>query len=125
MTPWLYGGSLAAGVLLGWTVRDWKADSDLLASQEAAQAAYESKAQSASDWSRRFETLAQEIRASERTDRLEIREIYRDVEVPSDCAVPDDAARVLERAVERANAAATGKPLDPVPKAAEATQPVD
>lgn len=114
-----------AGTLLGWTVRDWKADSDLLASQEAAQERYDAKAQEASNRSDAYEKLAQQIRASERTDRLEIREIYRDVEVPSDCAVPDDAARVLDNAVRRANAAAAGEPIDPVPEVAETAQPPD
>lgn len=57
----------------------------------------------------RYERLAQSIRAQERTDRETIREVYRNVQVPADCAVPDAAVRVLSEAVTRANAAAAGQ----------------
>ena len=57
----------------------------------------------------RYEQLAQSLRADERRDRETIREIYRDKVVPADCAVPDAAVRVLDNAVGRANAAASGQ----------------
>lgn len=57
----------------------------------------------------RYEQLAQSIRANERTDRETIREVYRNVQVPANCAVPADAVGVLNNAVTRANAAASGQ----------------
>lgn len=127
MSPWLYGvgGAALAGAFAGWTVRDWKADSELLAANEAVQAAYVAKAEAESAAAIRYEALAQQIRASERSDRLEIREIYRDVEVPADCAVPDAGVSVLDNAIQRANAAATGQSLDPVPDTTEPADPID
>lgn len=127
MTPWIYGiaGAALVSGFAGWTVRDWKADSDELKAADAAQARYEAAVDELSARSLAYEELAQSIRQSERTDRLEIREIYRDVEVPSDCAVPDDVASVLDSAVDRANAARTGQPVSAVPEASEAPEAID
>lgn len=127
MTPWLYGlgGSLIAGALLGWTVRDWKSASDTLAAQNAAQERYEKLAAELSERALAYEDLAQQIRASERTNRVEIREVFRNVEVPSNCAVPDAAVSVLNNAVRDANAAATGQPLQSVPSPAATSVAVD
>lgn len=127
MSPLLYGvgGAALGGILLGWTVRDWKSDSDALAAQEAAQERFIKLAETAAQNSIDYEAIAQIIRANERTDRIEIREVFRDVEVPSDCAVPDAGVGLLDNAVERANAAATGQPIDPLSNAAEAPDPID
>ena len=127
MSPWLYGigGAALFGVVAGWTVRDWKADSDALAAQTAAQERYDALAEENSKKSLAYETLAQSIRQSERRDRVEIREIFRDVETPSDCAVPDSAIGVLDNAVNRANAAATGQPIGPMPDPAESPAPIE
>lgn len=127
MTPWIYGlgGTLIAGALFGWTVRDWKADSDTLAATAAANERYDERVEEAAARSVAYEELAQQIRATERVDRVQIKEIYRDVEVPADCAVPDDARSLLDDAVRRANNAATGQSLDAVSDAATAPEPID
>ena len=131
MTPlaWLQIGGGAAlligSALAGWTIRDWKADSDTLEAQEAAQERYDALAQNLADKSLAYEELAQGIRANERTDRTTIQEIYREVKVPGDCAVPDGVSSVLDNAVREANAATTGKPSGPMPEATEAANPVD
>jgi hypothetical protein len=120
MVPiWAYvaGGSLLAGALGGWTVRDWKADSDALKAEQKAQTEYVAVVQSLADQSLAYEALAQSIRASERTDRETIREIYRDIKVPVECAVPAGAVSLLDNAVRDANAAATGKPRSDMPDA--------
>jgi hypothetical protein len=114
---WLYGGAgaLLAGALGGWTIRDWKADSDALEAEEKAQAQYIAAVEALADQSLAYETLAQSIRTSERADRETIREIYRDKIVPAECAVPADAVGLLDNAVRDANAAAAGKPSGELP----------
>ena len=119
MVPlWAYAGAgaLLVGAISGWTVRDWKADSELLEAENKAQAEYVAAVQMLADQSLAYEALAQSIRASERTDRETIREIFRDVEVPTVCAAPDGAVGVLNNAVNRANAAASGELSGEVPK---------
>ena len=108
-------GALLVGALGGWTVRDWKADSDALKAEKRAQTEYVAAVQMLADQSLAYEALAQSLRASERTDRETIREIYRNVQVPANCAAPAAVGSVLSEAVARANAAATGKPVGPVP----------
>jgi hypothetical protein len=116
---WAYAavGSLLAGTLAGWTVRDWKADSDALAASQRAQRQYEAKVIELADASLRYEALAQSLRTDERRDRETIREIYREKTLPAECAAPASAVSLLNNAVDRANAAASGKPVSAVPPA--------
>lgn len=110
---WAYAGagSLLAGALAGWTVRDWKADSDALEAEKLAQREYVAVVQSLADQSLAYEALAQSLRTSERRDRETIREIYRDRQIPSECAADPRAVSLLSEAVARANAAASGEPV--------------
>lgn len=116
---WAYAGAgaLLTGTLAGWTIRDWKADSDTLKAEEKAFKQYTALTEALADQSLSYEVLAQSIRASERTDRETIREIYRNVEVPADCAVPDAAVSLLDNAIRDANAAASGQPRSAMPDA--------
>lgn len=116
---WLYGGAgaLLVGALAGWTVRDWKADSDEAEAKEQAFTQYRALTDELADQSLAYEALAQSLRLEERRDRETIREIYRNVEVPAECAAPAGAVSVLNNAVDRANAAATGQPVRTVPDA--------
>ena len=109
---WAYAaaGSLLTGTLAGWTVRDWKADSDALEAENKAHAQFVAMSQALADQSLQLEYTQQELRNGERRDRETIREIYRDKVVSADCAVPDAAVSLLDNAVGRANAAAAGKP---------------
>jgi hypothetical protein len=99
------GGALLAGALAGWTVRDWKADSDEAEAERKAFTQYTAMTEALADASLSYEVLAQNIRTSERKDRETIREIYRDKIIPAECAVPADAVSLLDNAIERANAA--------------------
>jgi hypothetical protein len=119
MPLWAYAGAgaLLTGTLAGWTVRDWKADSEALEAEEKAFKQYTALTQALADQSLALEYTVQSLRASERTDRETIREIYRDVQVSADCAVPDAAVSLLDNAVRRANAAATGQPVSELPDA--------
>ena len=114
MTPnplMLYGG-LAIAVLsfgAGWTVRDWRCDAAQTAALEQAAKAEDKAenvvAEGASVYEEDRAALAQVVT----NERVTVREIYRDIEVPSDCAVGPAAVGVLEGARERANAAAAGE----------------
>jgi len=108
MTPlWLYAGagSLLVGALAGWTVRDWKADSEALKAKNEAFTQYRALTDALADQSLAYETIAQSLRTAERRDRETIREIYRDKVVPAECAADPAVGRVLSEAVARANTA--------------------
>ncbi|MES2497132.1 MAG: hypothetical protein V4618_13545 [Pseudomonadota bacterium] len=119
--PLLAGGAaiaLAAGFLGGWTVRDWKADAaqtqafdTLLSTKDRMQGKVDAKAD-------QFETLRQSIEPQRAEVRNTIREVYRDVPVPADCALRPDALRVLENARQRANASTAGQSDEPMPATA-------
>lgn len=110
-------GALLAGALAGWTVRDWKADSDEAKAKEAAFTQYRALTDALADQSLAYEVLAQSLRAGERADRETIREIYRDKIVPSECAADPAVVGVLNNAVERANAAKAGQSVSTLPDA--------
>ena len=125
LAGYIGAGALLAGALGGWTVRDWKADSDALKAEKRAQTEYVAAVQMLADQSLAYEALAQSLRASERTDRETIREVFRNVEVPSSCAAPAAVGSLLSEAVARANRAAAGEPVSPVPDAAVPARTAD
>lgn len=103
------GGSVLLGVALGWTVRDWKADSDALDAVEASHKAQIELLDVVAEPSADLENTIANLRTTETETRNTIKEVYRNVEVPANCAVPADAVRVLVDAVRDANAAAAGE----------------
>lgn len=109
------GGALLVGALAGWTVRDWKADSDEAKAKEAAFTQYRALTETLADQSLAYEVLAQSLRADERRDRETIREIYRDKIVPAECAADPAVVRLLSEAVTVANATTAGEPRGEVP----------
>lgn len=124
---WAYAaaGSLLAGTIAGWVVRDWKADADALAGVVAIQEAQTKMAGKIDANSGKLETFLASNQAAAIETRTTLREVYRDVQVPADCAVPDSAAVVLEAARSRANAAASGKLGEAVPPASAPAKPVN
>jgi len=114
------GVALIVGAAGGWTVRDWKADSEALEALETAR----KREDDARVQAELVATTYEEGRADEQQRTIErqteLRTIYRTVPVPADCSVPDAARRVLDAARERANARASGEPVGPVPDAAGA-----
>jgi hypothetical protein len=117
VTAYIAAGTLLAGALAGWTVRDWKADSDALEAENKAHSQFVAMSEALADQSLQLEVVTQSIRAQERTDRETIREVYRNVQVPANCAVPAAGVSVLNNATDRANAASAGKPLSALPDA--------
>ena len=127
MPIWAYigGGALLAGMLGGWTLRDWKADADILAVQNKAdkkrKEAEERRFDESVLYHKQLTALADQVGAGRDT----IRTIYRDVKIPAKCAAPASVAGVLNDAVRAANAAAAGKPVGPVSTAGGATHTPD
>lgn len=117
LSAYIGAGALLTGLLGGWTVRDWKADSDEAKAKDRAFTQYQAMTEALADQSLVLEYTVQSLRAGERRDRETIREIYRNVEVPADCAVPAAGVSLLNNALDRANAAATGKPVSALPDA--------
>jgi hypothetical protein len=122
-TAYIAAGTLLAGALAGWTVRDWKADSDALEAENKAHSQFVAMSQALADQSLAYEVLAQSIRASERTDRQTIREYYRDKVVPSQCAADPAVVQLLSEAVTDANAAASGQSGGDMPAPSAAAKP--
>lgn len=118
-------GALVVGVAAGWSVRDWKADADALRAVEAANKAQKEAIAAISRPSEKLETVIAEMKPLEIQTRNTIREVYRNVEVPSDCAVPAAGVRLLDDARLNANAAASGEPIAAVRSAAPSAGAVD
>jgi hypothetical protein len=104
------GLSLIVGAFGGWQVRGWRCDAamakierEAVAAQEAMRAQQEAAATEYEGFRAGNET------AQVRTE-TKIREVYRNVPVPADCAVHPDAVRLLDDAREAANGAASGEP---------------
>ena len=109
LTAYVAAGCLAAGVLGGWTVRDWKADADALAAvrkAERIQLEMQAKIDAKAD---EFEAFRATIEPARVESRNTIREIFRDVPVRADCAPPAGAVSLLDGLVARANSAASGQ----------------
>lgn len=119
------GGALLVGVITGWGIRDWKADADALRAVEAAAKAQDAAVAAVSKSSALFENLAAGMQPLEVKTRNTIREVYRNVEVPADCAVPDAGVRLLDDARVNANAAASGEPRTAVRAASGSARTAD
>ena len=118
-------GALLIGLAAGWSVRDWKADADALRAVEAANKAQQAAVAAVDTSSTKLETVVAELQPLEIETRNTIREVYRNVEVPADCAVPAAGVRLLDDARLNANAAATGEPLATVRSTAEGARATD
>jgi len=113
---WAYAGagSLLAGALAGWTVRDWKADSDALEAVEAANKARDEAVAAAHAASASYEAQRAPIVVEAAKSENTIREIYRD-NPNAACSVPDAAVVSLRGTIDAANRAATGQPVAALP----------
>jgi hypothetical protein len=111
----LAAGLFVVGLLAGWSIRDWKADSDtlsaVLAGNKRAEQIHVTVDQAAQKMAQiEVSTPTVAVRSHDT-----IREIYRDVKVPVDCAAAPAAVGVLEGLRQRANAATTGQPQPILP----------
>ncbi|WP_288806374.1 hypothetical protein [uncultured Novosphingobium sp.] len=123
---WCLAGAGAAALLGawgGWTVNDWRHDSQALSNMEAAVKKLDAARAAIDRTATTYEQEKQDASIQSTVRESTIREIYKDRAVPADCAVPDAARSVLDNAVDAANARASGQPASAVPGAAQAATP--
>lgn len=121
---WLSLGALAAGLLGGWTLRDWKADADQFKAQASATAREDAARAQGLKLATGYADLAVTLAGNRASDRSTIERIYQNAPpVPADCAAPAGVVRVLEDGVRRANAAAAGQPVAALPGPAAPAEP--
>lgn len=124
----LAGGAalaLLAGFFGGWTVRDWRADADTLSAVEKAEKRAEAARDQGLEQGAAYAQFSAGSQQQAGHDRNTIRETYREVHVPSDCAVVPAAVGVLENAVRRANSGVASEPGSAVPATPDATGSID
>jgi predicted RNA-binding Zn ribbon-like protein len=115
---WCLAGALAAtvaGVATGWTVRDWKRDSEVLEQFEAAAKNLDAARAVVDQAATAYEKEKQDAVVIREAGASSIRGAYSGRVVPTDCVVVPVAAGVLNDAITAANARAAGKPGSAVP----------
>lgn len=104
------GVVLLAGLLGGWTARDWKADSDAVAGFERLIKAKDESQKAMATQADGFEAFRQSLEPRTETVREKIKEVYRNAPpVPADCAWGPDVLGLLEGQRDIANRAAGGQ----------------
>lgn len=116
-------GAAAFGFTGGWVVRDWRCDAVQLAAVKKAAVVKDKATAAVSAEATDYEEVRGTITQTATIERNTVREIYRDVEVPADCAVVPAGRVLLENARERANAAARGELGAGLPAAAPDPDP--
>jgi hypothetical protein len=105
---WVYG--IAAAVALsgafgvGWAVNGWRWEAKQAEALRDAQIAFQRQLQKQQDESEAYEQERERGRDESRARETEIRTIYRDRVAPAECEPPADAQRLLQGAVDSANA---------------------
>lgn len=123
----LYGviAAIVAGFASGWSVRDWKADADILEAMEKTERVRIEAQNRADTKAEEYEQSRSKLEPSRVEVRSNIREIYRNVEVPAVCAAPDTAVSLLDSTRRDANSSASGQPRSELPADKPATGAVD
>lgn len=102
LTPaigYVAAGSILIGAIGGWTVRDYKADSDMAKIERQLREAQDKQRALADKASSEYERGKAERQTATAQTQDKIREVYRDIEVPADCEPPSDALRLLDEAI--------------------------
>lgn len=99
----------------GWAVRGWKADSDELEQVTLTQKAIDVQRRAWDAAAVGYELARVELDRQSYETQTVIRETYREIPVPAECAVPVAVADSLRKAVEGANRAAAGVAAPAVP----------
>jgi hypothetical protein len=116
--PYRFVAGIAALALAfgaGWVVRGWKADSDELEQVTMTQMAIDMQRRVADAAAVGFELARADLDRQSYETQTVIRETYREIPVPAECAVPGAVADSLRKAVEGANRAASGVAAPTVP----------
>jgi len=116
---WVYAAAgltaVALGFAGGWTVRDWKRDSEVLKEVSTAAKKLDDARKTVDTAADAYEKDRQNAQVVERAGNQVIRDTYRERVVPGDCAVAAPAVGVLNDAISAANARAAGQPAAAVP----------
>lgn len=122
---YIAGGALLVGLASGWVVRDWKADADLLKEKDRTEQVRAAMQANNDALSSEYEDLRANLEPGKVETRNTIREIYRNVQVPTECAASDDVVGVLGNVRLRASALASGESGEVLSPTAADTPPVD
>lgn len=125
---WCLGGAGAAallGALAGWTVRDWKRDSEVLKGLEKAAQTVDRQRSVIDSAAEAYEKDRQDAGAKATVRETTIREIYGSSAADVRCDPPAGVRSVLNDAVAAANARAAGEPEAGLPTAAASTGAAD
>lgn len=101
-------GAFLGGFGAAWHVQGLRCDSKLAKIERQAVEAREVMRAQMEAAAADYETFRAGNEIAETRTQTQIREVYRNVEVPSDCAALPDAVQLLQRAREAANGAASG-----------------
>lgn len=97
----------AAGLILaaygGWQVRSWRCESQIAEIQREAMEAEDALRAQMEAAAIDYEAFRAGNETAGTRTQTKIREVYRNVEVPADCAALPDAVVLLNRARETAN----------------------
>jgi hypothetical protein len=109
LPPWVKP-ALAAAALIGtagatWQVQEWRHTAKQADALRAQQKAFERQLAKQDDIATEYEAERETARVEYITREGQVREIYREVEVPSSCAAPPAVRGVLSEAVTSANSA--------------------
>lgn len=102
--------SILASFLVGWTVNGWRWEATYSAALEKAAKEKDAIQKKLDNSSVEYQQLLATMEPARIETRNNIREIYRNVEVSTDCTPPVSAVSLLEGARNRANAATSGRP---------------
>lgn len=97
-------GALAAGLAMGWAVRDWKAGAD---EAEALQAAHENaqeQQRQVNQASARYQVRRADAEQRERVVTKEVRVVLEKPEYRAERCLDDDGMRILAEDIQAANA---------------------
>jgi K+-sensing histidine kinase KdpD len=107
-------GYIGAGIALsaflaGWTVQGWRYQSKEADALEQAYSALNDANKRANDLAADYEIAEAALNEYSKQTAAKVRVIYRDRKISADCALPADAAILLNEARDNANSAITGK----------------
>lgn len=102
-------GIALAAFLSGWTVQGWRYQSRETKALEEAYSARDAALAKANGLAADYEIAEAALNEYSRSTQAKVRVIYRDRKVSADCALPVDAASLLDEARNNANSAITGK----------------
>lgn len=114
LAHWRIGAAALALVLsfgAGWTVRAWKCDSAIAKIERKLEAEAAKQRARADAAAASYEVERSALSTQSTSSQAKVREIYRDVQVPADCAPNPDALRLLDDAIS----GDTGEPSRAVP----------